>query len=197
MFSAAILNGGRSLRYRGCDKGALVVAGRTIRDRQLEALSAVSDDVMIVGGVPPQPAVPRARWIADRHPDLGPLAGIESALLEARHPLVAIVACDMPGVTGVLLMHLATFTEGADIVVPCTESGSHPLCAVYRTACLPIVSALLSERRLAVRELLYKVRLREIRGAELEMAGDPRLLLANVNTPVEHERLATQLTHEP
>ena len=38
MPSAAILNGGRATRFGGCDKGALLVGGRSIRDRQLQEL---------------------------------------------------------------------------------------------------------------------------------------------------------------
>ena len=64
MHSAAILAGGRASRFDGRDKGALVVDGRTIRDRQLAVLSRVADDVLTVGG--PDSDVP------DLVPDSGP-----------------------------------------------------------------------------------------------------------------------------
>jgi molybdopterin-guanine dinucleotide biosynthesis protein A len=199
--SAAILNGGRALRFGGCDKGALPVGGRSIRERQVDVLTAVADDVMLVGG----PALgagaghpeSRLRWIADEHPGLGPLAGLQSALTAARHELVIVVACDMPGLTSAFLAHLLGLADGVDVVVPRTERGYHPLCAVYRRAtCLPVVSTHLGERRLSVRALFPAVRLRELAGAELAALGDPRQLLANVNTPAEHEALATLLAHE-
>ena len=49
MYSAAILAGGRATRFGGRDKGALLVEGRTIRDRQLAALLAITDDLLLVG----------------------------------------------------------------------------------------------------------------------------------------------------
>ena len=49
MYSAAILAGGRATRFGGRDKSALVVDGRTIRDRQLEMLSSVAGDILIAG----------------------------------------------------------------------------------------------------------------------------------------------------
>lgn len=201
MLSAAILNGGRAARYGGRDKGALVIGDRTIRDRQVAVLSRVSDDVLIVGGAPPDAdeQLQDIRWIPDVHPDLGPLAGIEAALGAARHELVVVVACDMPGLTTAFLTHLcALAAQGAvDVVVPRTERGYHPLCAIYRApTCLPVVAARLAEGRLAVKALFPSLRVREIAGPELATAGNPDRLLANINTPADHETMTTPLTHD-
>ncbi len=49
MHSAAILAGGRASRFGGRDKGALVVDGRTIRERQLAILSEVAEEILIIG----------------------------------------------------------------------------------------------------------------------------------------------------
>lgn len=201
MLSAAILNGGRATRYGGRDKGALVIGDRTIRDRQIAVLSQVADDVSIVGGDPPVAGdVPaHVRWAPDAHPGLGPLAGIEAALRFARHALVVIVACDMPGLTTVFLTQLIALATDVDvdIVVPKTERGYHPLAAVYRVAsCLPVVTTRLTEGQLAVRALFPGLRVREVTGAELAAMGDPRRVLANINTPADHDALTTQLTHD-
>jgi molybdopterin-guanine dinucleotide biosynthesis protein A len=205
VLSAAILNGGRATRYGGRDKGALVIStqgSRTIRDRQIAILSLVSDDVSIVGGDPPErgslPA--HVQWVPDQHPGLGPLAGIEAALRVARHELVAIVACDMPGVTAAFFTQLVALTADVDIVVPKTERGYHPLAAIYRAAsCLPVVTARLAAGQRAVRTLFTIVpglRVREVTDAELAAIGDPRQLLANINTPADHETLTSQLAHD-
>ncbi|HEV3140712.1 MAG TPA: NTP transferase domain-containing protein, partial [Vicinamibacterales bacterium] len=66
--SAAILAGGRATRFGGRDKSAIVIdpqEGRTILDRQIDALRPLTDDIMIVG----RPAHPSARTIADRIAD--------------------------------------------------------------------------------------------------------------------------------
>lgn len=196
MVSAAILTGGRATRFGGRDKGALAIGGRTIQARQLAALAAIADDILIVGSRDRSAADDGLRYVADVHPGCGPLAGIEAALDGARHDLVAIVACDMPGLTAPLLAYLVAQASEADVVVPRTESGYHPLCAIYRRTCLPAVSRRLAAGRLAVKGLFEDVRVRDVPVSELVAFGTPARLLANVNTPADHVELDALLTHE-
>src|SRR5947207_11680922 len=96
--SAAILAGGRATRFGGRDKSALVVDGRTILDRQIDALRALAGrsaetmdimDIMIVGGGATHAPVTGVRTIADRVADSGPLGGLHAALSDARNdPLI-------------------------------------------------------------------------------------------------------------
>jgi molybdopterin-guanine dinucleotide biosynthesis protein A len=197
VISAAILNGGRAARFGGRDKGALVAGGRTIRDRQLAVLGALSEDILLVGGDGAGPFPVPIRLVADRHPGRGPLAGLEAALTEARGEVVIIVACDMPGVSARFLSDLLSRIDLVDAVVPRTESGYHPLCAVYRRTCLPVVSRRLAEGRLAMNGIFDEVRVSEVSGAGLWASGDPRRLLANVNTPADYDEITGLLNHEP
>src|ERR1700722_19088499 len=97
--SAAILAGGRATRFGGRDKSALLVDGRTILDRQLAELSALTTDLLIVGGADAgvarrleasrghERAAPDAtapRVIMDLVPGCGPLGGLHAALTAAR-----------------------------------------------------------------------------------------------------------------
>src|SRR5262245_51406482 len=151
MKSAAILAGGRASRFGGRDKSALLVNGRTILDRQLSELAAVPDlaDVLLVGAPAPHTS---ARLVADVVPGSGPLGGIHAALTHASTDTVFVVACDMPYVTAGLVTSLFEASAGVDVVVPRTERGYHPLCAVYTRACLEPIARRLAQRRLKVVE---------------------------------------------
>src|SRR2546427_4845411 len=119
MRSIAILAGGRATRFDGCDKSALVVDGHTILDRQLDELSSLTDDIMLVGEVPGgarslaearqarrrEPSV-EVRLVRDIVPGCGPLGGLHAALTAARGDFVFVVACDMPYVTAAFADHL-------------------------------------------------------------------------------------------
>ena len=61
----------------------------------------------------------------------------------------------MPYVTAPFAAYLLTLAGDADVVVPRTERGYHPLCAVYTRACLGRRPRRLAERRLKMLELLH------------------------------------------
>jgi len=169
MWSAAILAGGKATRFGGRDKSALVVDGRSILERQLDVLSQVADDVQIVRD--------------DLVPDCGPLGGLHTALTQARHDLVLVLACDMPHVTAPFASYLLSAADSADVVVPRTERGYHPLCAVYRRTCLPAIARRIADRQLKMTALFSDVRVREVSGEDVDRFGDRDWLLANLNTP--------------
>jgi molybdopterin-guanine dinucleotide biosynthesis protein A len=188
MHSAAILAGGRAARFGGRDKSALLVDGRTILDRQLEALAPVTGEVMIVGG-------DRAT-IHDSVPDCGPLGGLHAALGAARGEALFLAACDMPYLSPAFIGFLLSLTEGVDVVVPRSERGYHPLCAVYTRACLEPAAARLADRRLKMRELIDSMRTRVVPIEEIRPFGDPDRLLANVNTPADYAGLEALQGHK-
>jgi molybdopterin-guanine dinucleotide biosynthesis protein A len=194
MWSAAILAGGQARRFGGRDKGALVVDGRSILDRQLAELTTLTEDIMIVGGrgtVPPQ-----ARLVADRVAGCGPLGGLQAALAEAKGSAVIVVACDMPYVSAALLGHLLALTREADAVVPRTARGYHPLCAAYTRACLGPAAARVADGRLKMSDLFEDVRVRAVTAEEIDAFGNHDRLLANVNTPAEYGNLEALQGHQ-
>jgi molybdenum cofactor guanylyltransferase len=196
MYSAAILVGGRATRFGGRDKGALLVDGQTIRDRQIAALSTVADELLFVGGDEPDPPVSGRRHIRDTVPGCGPMGGVHAALSAAHGDAVAVVACDMPYLTGPLMAHLLALSHGADLVIPRTERGYHPLCAAYTRGCLASLAKRLAARDLKLSALLDDVRVRVVEAEEIELFGDPRRLLANVNTPADYTGLEALQVHK-
>lgn len=193
MQSAAILAGGQATRFGGLDKGALVVEGRTILDRQLSELSALTTDLLVVAG---RVAPPPARAVADLVPGCGPLGGLHAALTAARGDAVFVVACDMPYVTAAFGQYLLDLTTHADVVVPRTEDGYHPLCAAYTRACLEPVARRLGDRRLKLMDLVLELRARVVTVEDINRFGDRHRLLANVNTPAEHAGLEALQGHK-
>jgi len=204
MARAAILAGGRARRFGGIDKSSLVVDGQTILDRQMAMLQTVDviREIMIVGATASHRS---ARRIVDRVSGCGPLGGIHAALtaaaggtpIQARGNAVFVLACDMPYVPSALVTYLLDLAQNADAVIPLTEAGYHPLCAVYSLACLDPVGRRLAEGRLQVVGILDDVKARVVTVAEVDRFGDPHRLLMNVNTPADYQALQTSLSHQP
>jgi molybdopterin-guanine dinucleotide biosynthesis protein A len=186
--------GGHGRRFGRRDKSALVVAGRSIRDRQLETLGGLTDDIMLVGAREAVGA--RGRRVPDRVPDSGPLGGLDAALASARVEELLLLACDMPFVTAPFLEYLLALSAERDVVIPQTERGYHPLCAVSTRRCHAAVMRRLAEHRLALLGLLDDVQVRVVTKGEIERFGSAERLLANVNTPDEFRDLEALLGHE-
>lgn len=197
MSSAAILAGGRATRFGGRDKGALLVDGQSIRDRQILMLSRVADDIMIVGGGPAWLPDPVVRLVADRFQNCGPLGGVHAAIANAAHDTVFVAACDMPFLTAPFVAHLLDLARHADAVLPRTERGYHPLAAVYTRACLDAIERRIARHELKMTALLDDVRVRVVESEEIEKFGDRHRLLANVNTPADYAGLEALQGHKP
>jgi molybdopterin-guanine dinucleotide biosynthesis protein A len=192
MATAAILVGGHARRMGGRDKSALRVGGRTILERQLATLDGIVDRVLLVGAAGARDAV---TTVSDRVPGCGPLGGLDAALAAAGHGPLLLLACDMPHLTRAFLAHLLSLAGRADAVVPRTERGYHPLCAVYASSCRSIVERQLDERHLRMLDLLGLLRVRAVEADDLERFGDANHLLANVNTLADLDALETRQNH--
>ena len=143
-FSAVLLAGGRSSRM-GRDKALLPLAGgQLLWERQLSILQALGPAELLISGPERAGFAATARVIADRKPGLGPLAGIAAALVAATHPLVVVLAVDLPGMTTEYLGQLLRASLPARGTVPENQGFYEPLAAVY-----PRASAEIAARRLA------------------------------------------------
>jgi len=78
--AAAIIAGGAATRLGGLSKSSLVVDGRSIAERLLEALRATFGRVLVVANDPAPWSGLGVEVTADLRPGAGPLAGVHAAL---------------------------------------------------------------------------------------------------------------------
>lgn len=138
----------------GHDKALLMCNSRPLVQDVAEAAS-VAGSVALVGD-PNRYRHLGYDCLPDLRPDCGPLAGIEAALATNRGELNLILACDMPGLDCSWLSRLLSEALRHDALCVATRDlrGVHPLCAVYRSACLPIVQRALDSGRLKLVDVL-------------------------------------------
>lgn len=180
-----MLAGGQSLRM-GRDKALLSNGSRSLIEEVVEAVSAVAASVAVVGA-PERYRAFGFDCLPDLRPGSSPLCGIEAALAAARGEYNVIVGCDMPGLRTAWLRSLLMVSKdtGALCVAACDTAGrTHPLCAVYRTGCLPVVRSMLDEGRLKLLSLLE-----ELNATTFEIGGK----LWNINTPEDWDEWARSL----
>lgn len=148
-----VLAGGTGRRLGGVSKPEIVVAGRTMLDRVLDAVPGTVRDggrVVVVG--PAHLARPDVPTVLEDPPLGGPVAGLDAGLGYlggAGERPVLVLACDVPlagDAVPALLTALAAAPEADGAALRDGEGRRQPLLAVYRRASLV---AALDRRRAA------------------------------------------------
>ena len=130
-----VLAGGRSRRM-GRDKALLTRDGESQLSRAMSLLSAVTDRQFVSTRADQADDAERGRYaqIVDRYDDIGPLAGVLSALEEHPDADWLVVACDLPNLDRATLKFLvANRRSGAPFTAfRSSQDGlPEPLCAIY------------------------------------------------------------------
>jgi molybdopterin-guanine dinucleotide biosynthesis protein A len=183
-----ILVGGASSRM-GANKALLSVGGRNFVERIHAALNSIARETRLVGAEVRHDAWPILPVIPDARVKWGALGGLYTALLACQTEWAAIVACDLPFVTGELFVRLASLRENFfDAVVPVQRDGRwQPLCALYRVeTCRPSVEALINAGERRPRALLETVETRMVAFDELYYLDGADHFFLNVNTPQDY-----------
>ena len=191
-----ILVGGASSRM-GTDKALLELGGRPFVERISAALSSITTKTSLVG--PPE-RIGHSRAAAlpivpDVHVEWGALGGLHAALASCRAEWAAVVACDLPFVTGELFVRLASLRQNFDAVVPVQPDGrAQPLCALYRAeVARDLAEELIAAGERRPRSLLERMRTRMAAFDELSDLEGSSDFFINVNTP---EDLAKAIRRE-
>ncbi|MDT5061086.1 MAG: hypothetical protein QOH63_1545 [Acidobacteriota bacterium] len=182
-----ILVGGASSRM-GTNKALLDVGGRNFVERIHAALASITSETSLVGAEVRCAGWPRLPIVPDVHVKWGALGGLHAALTACRAKWAAIVACDLPFVTGELFVRLASLRENFDAVVPIQPDGRlQPLCALYRTeVCRERAEDLIRSGERRPRALLDTVETRWVSFDELNNLDGADRFFINVNTPQDY-----------
>ncbi|MDA0706706.1 MAG: NTP transferase domain-containing protein [Proteobacteria bacterium] len=180
-----VLAGGESRRM-GRDKALLIRDGQSQLAYLAALLGKVTRRVFVSARSTQRQDAERSRYdlIVDRYADIGPMAGILSALEE--HPDVdwLVVACDLPNVDEPTLRFLL---EHRSAEKPFTAFRSsydglpEPLCAVYRSDSAAVLRQYVADGVVCPRKVLIRS------DSELLEQPDPGAL-DNINTPDDLDR---------
>ncbi len=175
-----VLAGGQSRRM-GHDKALLDRGGRSQLAFVVELLEGCVDRVFVSTRAAQKDEAERRQYeqIVDRYDNLGPVAGILSAMDE--HPDVdwLVVACDLPNIDARTILYLLDHRTTRKPFVAYASSYDglpEPLCALYAQGSEPVVREFVNEGVICPRKIL-------IRSDTLLLDQPDPNSLDNVNTP--------------
>ena len=183
----------------GEDKALKTFLGRPLIQRVVDRLTPIADEIIVTTNRPDDYRFLNLRLFSDIKPDRGALGGLYTAIASATHPIVAVVACDMPFASATLIETMSRLLvdaeREADVVIAKSEEGYEPLHAVYRRdTCLPAIEAAIDADQWKVIAWFPQVKVRVLTMEEIKSADPDGLAFWNVNTPeefVKAEKLAT------
>ena len=155
-----VLAGGESRRM-GSDKALLVRDGRSQLSHAADLLATHTERVFVSARREQLDDPERGRYdtIADRYDNLGPVAGILSALEE--HPGCdwLVVACDLPNIDDETLTQLVAERTGDKPFTAYRSSYDgmpEPLCAIYSAASVDVIRSFLDDGVVCPRKMLIR-----------------------------------------
>jgi molybdopterin-guanine dinucleotide biosynthesis protein A len=187
MLTVAIQAGGQSTRM-GEDKALKSFLGRPLIQRVVDRMMPIADEIIVTTNHPDDYTFLNLRLVPDLKPGRGSLGGLYTALFSARHPVVAVVACDMPFASPSLFeaAHRLLVEEKADVVIPKTDEGYEPIHAIYRrAACIPAIEFAIDAGQWKVIAWFPQVKVRTLTPEEIRLYDPSGLAFWNLNTPEE------------
>jgi molybdopterin-guanine dinucleotide biosynthesis protein A len=185
-----VLSGGRSRRM-GRDKALLQRDGDSQLAHAVGLLLGELQQVFVSARADQSDDSERARFplIVDRYADLGPVAGILSALEYDDRAAWLVVACDLPNLDKTTIRYLLDNRSASTPFTAYRSSSDtlpEPLCAIYEPQSLSLIRSCVADGMHCPRKILLRS------DTQLLELPDPHSL-DNVNTP-EDLRLAAGRT---
>jgi molybdopterin-guanine dinucleotide biosynthesis protein A len=180
-----VLAGGESRRM-GSDKALLVRDGQSQLAHIAALLERLTDRVYVSTRSEQQDESERSRFvqIVDRYENIGPIAGILSALEEHPQADWLVVACDLPNIDEPTLRYLISNRSQKKPFTAFRSSYDdlpEPLCALYQSGSDGILRQFIDDGIVCPRKILIRS------DTKLLKQPDPRSL-DNINTPDDLQR---------
>ncbi len=182
-WTGVVLAGGKSTRM-GQDKALLEVDGKPLLLHAVEKLKPHVRELLVIG----EPRKYGHIWpdvMPDEIPGLGPLGGIVTAMGNARHDRLLVLAVDAPGVNARLLERLTReLPDDADALVPRHDDELEPLVAAYHRRCAGAFMDHITRSQLSMHGALADVNMAYL---DIKPGDDgwPEDLFCNLNSPAD------------
>ncbi len=181
----------------GQNKAELLLGGRTLIDRAASSLFSIANTVNVVGNLNGE--ITSLPLIQD-HPTMGrargAIVGLYTALVNANTEWIAVLACDLPFVTGELMTRMvdilrhcldSAMNDVDAVFAEQTDGRNQPLCGLYRRdRCLPEIEKMLSDGDWRLQQLRGRLKTRVIRFSEIKDIQGSEFLFLNLNTPEDY-----------
>ena len=188
--SVAVIAGGKSQRF-GSSKLFAEFNGKRLLDIALEIAVLISPNIMLITNEDAWEIDPNIQIFADNFADMGPLAGVQSALQNSKTEWTAVLPVDMPFLSAEIYYYLWQFCTHEQPVAVESAKGLEPLVSIWPKAALGQIELSLKQEELGIFRCLKKLKAKIIRPGQ-EMKNYKEQLFININKQNDLNKLQCQ-----
>jgi molybdopterin-guanine dinucleotide biosynthesis protein A len=168
----------------GQNKAFLSVGNQQILDRVFDTFQGLFEQILLVTNDPLEYLSWDVTIVTDLFSIRSSLTGIHAGLFHSSAPHSFVTACDTPFLKEGLIRALLEELEPKwDVIIPVTEGGKQPLCAIYSKRCMKPIECLLKNEDPRIIKFFPKVRVKEISETRLRTVDPDLVSFFNVNSP--------------
>ncbi len=192
----AVFSGGSSSRM-GQDKALLTIGTDTFLEHLIREMNPFPSSLYLSVGkgrryplkLEAEARMAKILYVEDRYDNCGPLGGLHALLEACAEDALFVTTVDLPFTDRILREELLSYLmPGIDAVVPIDPDGRmHPLCAIYRKNCLPLLVHQLESGNYRMRDFLTLLQTSFVPVTKLT---DGCRKLDNINTPEDYRRIS-------
>ena len=182
--TGVILAGGKNSRM-GTDKGLLIVEGKNIIERIIDAMKPVVGEIMIISNGNNYNNL-GYKVYSDIIKECGPMGGIHTALSFSNTEKNLVVSCDMPFLDSETLKIIVENSNECEITIPEHNGITELLCAVYSTVCRNKISQLLASGEWKLRDSLKYF---NVKFFLFHSESEIEKIFSNINTKEEYKNI--------
>jgi molybdenum cofactor guanylyltransferase len=178
--TGVVLAGGQSSRM-GEDKSLLPFGEHQMIEFSLQALEPYCKEILISTNTI-EHQIFNYKTINDEYKNIGPIAGIQSALKNVKTDYFIVLPCDSPMVKPEFIKFLISqISENIDAVVPQYGSFLEPLFAIYHKRILCKIEKQIKEKDYKLIEFIKKIKAKIIEVQD-------RACFVNINTKADYQK---------
>ncbi len=157
-----VLAGGICKSFDYQNKALLKIGNKSIIETIIGSLSKVTDDIFLITNSPDEFKHLGLCMFKDILPGSGSLGGIYTGLKVSNTHHNLIVACDMPFIQPYLFTILIDHSNGHDVIIPITQDGYQPTCAIYSKNCIGPIETQIKSENLKILDFFPYVKVNKI-----------------------------------
>ena len=184
MTIGTVLLAGGASRRMGTDKAKLKIDDTDFLTKIAAELGGFDEKLLSVARAGDRDVPAGFAEVPDIYTGRGPIGGLFSALSRCRSDALLAVSCDLPRFERGFAALLAENADDCDVLISRTADGrAHPLCAVWRKSCAPVLAAHLRSGDCRLMNAAESLNVKYLD------PGAYARCLTNVNTPEDYKAL--------